>query len=72
MCNNCILSFELMYEGTARGPLQVVKEELMRQAVSEKRQSAIKYLLDLRKRLKHCAEHASEHAMTLQVKKNIL
>ena len=60
--------FELMYERTASGPLQVVKEELTQQAVSGKRQSDVKYLLDLRERLKQCSELASEHAMTLQVK----
>ena len=68
MCNNWILPIELMYERTARGPLQVVKEELMQQAASGKRQSVIKYLLNLRKRLKQCSELASEHAMTWQVK----
>ena len=42
--------FELMYVRTAKGPLQVVKEELKQQAVSENRQSVVKYLLDLRER----------------------
>ena len=37
-------------------------------AVSGKRQSVVKYLLDLRERFKQCSELASEHAMTLQVK----
>ena len=37
--------FELMYGRTAR--LQVVKEELTQQAVSRKRQSVVKYHLDL-------------------------
>ena len=60
--------FELMYGRTARGPLQVVKEELTQQAVSGKLQSVVKYLLDLRERLKQCSELASKHAMTLQVK----
>ena len=60
--------FDLMYGRTSRGPLQVVKEELMEQAVSGKRQSVVKYLLDLRESLKQCSELASEHAMTLQVK----
>ena len=61
--------FELMYGRNARGPLQVVKEELTQQAVSGKRQSVVKYLLDLRERLKQCmSELANEHAMTLQVK----
>ena len=41
--------FELMYERNARGPLQVVKEELTQHAVSGKRQSVVKYLLDLRR-----------------------
>ena len=57
-----------MYGRNARGPLQVVKEELTQQAVTEKRQSVVKYLLDLRERLKQCSKLASEHAMTLQVK----
>ena len=60
--------FELIYGRTARGSLQVVKEELTYQAVYGKRQSGVKYLLDLRKRLKQGSELASEHAMTLQVK----
>ena len=57
--------FELIYGRTAMGPLQVVMEELTQQAVSGKRQSVVKYLLDLRKRLKQCSELASEYAMTL-------
>ena len=61
-------TFELMYGRNARGPLQVVKEELTQQAVSGKRQSVVKNFLDLRERLKQCSELASEHAMTLQVK----
>ena len=44
--------FELMYGRNARDPLQVVKEELTQQAVSGMRQSVVKYLLDLRGRLK--------------------
>ena len=60
--------YELMYGRTARGPLQVVKEELTQQAVSGNRQSVIKYLLDFSERLKQCSELASEHAMNLQVK----
>ena len=68
MCNNWILPFELMYGRTTRGPLQIVKEELIQQAVSGKCQSVVKYLLDLRERLKQCFELASEHATTLQVK----
>ena len=60
--------FELMNERTARDPLQVVKKELTQQAVSGKRQSVVKYLLDLRERLMKCSELASEHAMSLQVK----
>ena len=68
MCNNWVLHLELMYGRTARDPVQVVKEELTQQAASGKRQSMVKYLLDLRKRLKQCSALASEHAMTLQVK----
>ena len=45
-----------------------MKEELTQQAVSGKRKSVVKYLLDLRERLKQCSKLASEHAMTLQVK----
>ena len=45
-----------------------MKEELTQQAVSGKRQSVVKYLLDLRESLKQCLELASEHASTLQVK----
>ena len=60
--------FEFMYRITARGPLQVVKEELKQQGVSGKRQSVVKYLLDLREKLKQCSELASEHASSLQVK----
>ena len=63
--------FELMYERTARCPLQVVNEELTQQAVSGKRQAVVKYLLDLRERLKQCSELASEHAMNLQFKMKI-
>ena len=44
-----------------------MKEELTQQAVSGKRQSVVKYLLDLRERLKQCSELANEHASTLQV-----
>ena len=61
-------SFELRYGRTARGPLQVVKEDLTQQTVSGNCQSVVKYLLDLRERLKQCSEPVSEHAMTLQVK----
>ena len=64
--------FELMYGRTARGSLQVVKDELTQQAVSGKRQSVVQYLLDLRERLKQCSELASQHAMLLQVKMNTL
>ena len=61
-------TFELIYGRNARGPLQVVKEELTQHAVSGKRQSVAQYLLDLRERLKQCSKLASEHAVTLQVK----
>ena len=61
-------SFEFMYVITARGHLQVVKEELKQLDVSGKRQSVVKYLLDLREKLKQCSELASEHASSLQVK----
>ena len=47
--------FDLMYGRNARGSLQVVKEELTQQAISGKRQSVVKYLLDLRERLKQCS-----------------
>ena len=45
-----------------------MKEELTQQAVSGKRQSVVKYLLDLRDGLKQCSELASENAGTSQVK----
>ena len=56
-----------MYGRNASGSLQVLKEELTQQAVSGKCQSVVKYLLDLRERLKQCSEHASEHKSTSQV-----
>ena len=43
--------FELMYGRTARGPLRGLKGELTQQAVSGKRQSVVKYILDLREGL---------------------
>ena len=49
MCNNLILP---MYGRTARGPFQLLMEELMQQAVSGKRKSVVKYILDVRERLK--------------------
>ena len=60
--------FELMYCTTARGPLQVLMKELTQQAVSGKRQSVVKYIVDLRESLKQCSELESEQASTLQVK----
>ena len=54
------------------GPLQVAKEELTQQAVSGKRQSVAKNLLDLRERLKQCSELAGEHATITSQNENIL
>ena len=62
MCNNWILP---NVRENCEGSLQVVKEELTQQAASGKRRSVVKYLLDLKERLKQCSELASEHAMTL-------
>ena len=60
--------FELMYGRTAIGPLQVLKEELTQQAVSGKRQSVVKYILDLGDGLKLCLELFERKAGYLQVK----
>ena len=68
MCNNWIPPFELMYGRTASGPIQVVKEERTQKSVSGKRQSVVKYILDLTERLKQCSKLPREHAMTLEVK----
>ena len=63
-----VFTFEFMYSRVAKGPLQILKEELSQQSVSGKQQSVVKYILDLRERLKHCSQHASEHASVTQVK----
>ena len=55
-------SFELMYGRTARDSLQLFKEELTQPSISEKRQSAFKYILDLREGEIECSELVRAHA----------
>ena len=44
--------FELIHGRITRGPVLILKEDLTQRSVSEKRQSVVKHILDLRERLK--------------------
>ena len=51
-----------MYGRTARGSLQIFKGELTQPSISEKRQSAFKYILELREGEIEFSELARAHA----------
>ena len=55
--------FELLYGRHIRGPLQILREQMTQKSVEPMRkQSAIKYLLDMQERLRRSSELANEKA----------